>query len=130
MIENKKLDKDDTDKILNILFNYGFSMELQFYFIDNFQYNNPIHRGILLDLLVRDTHNVLSPFFPLQENPEEDKEVTIIIESLEKDLIDLLEKTKLNTKKIYGNGRTKKPTKKNYGNSRSRKSTKKRKYKN
>lgn len=125
LIENENLDKYDTDKILNILFNSGFSMELQFYFIDKFQYNNPIHKGILLDLLVRENHNILSPFFPLQEYPEQDKELAVIIESLEKDLIDLLEKTKLNMKKIYGNGRSRKTTKKIHGNGRSRKTTKK-----
>lgn len=98
LIKNKKLDKYETDKILNILFNFGFSMELQFYFEDNFQYKNQIHKGILLDLLLREKRDTLSPFYPLQNYPEQDKEINIITQAWEKDLIDLLEKTKSNIK--------------------------------
>jgi hypothetical protein len=93
LLKNEKLEQNEIDKVQNILFNFGFSMELQFYFLDNFQYNNPIHKGILLELLLKDKHDTLSPFFPLQNYPKQSKEVDEIIEEWEKDLLNILEKT-------------------------------------
>jgi len=97
IIENKKLEQSELDKIQNILFNLGFSPELQLYFMDHFQYTNPIHKGILLDLIVRFKNNPLLAFAPLQDYPKQDKEVGEITQALEKDLLDLLEKTKQST---------------------------------
>lgn len=97
LIENKTLDDDEVYKIKNILFNFGFSMELQFYFLDNFQYTNPVHKGILLSLLVKEKHDTLTPFFPLQNYPVQSKEVDEITEAWEKDIISLLEKTKIHS---------------------------------
>lgn len=93
LLKNEKLEQNEIDKVQNILYNFGFSMELQFYFLDNFQYNNPIHKGILLDLLLKDKHDTLSPFFPLQKYPEQSKEVDEIINALEKDLLKILIET-------------------------------------
>ena len=86
-------------------------MELQFYFLDNFQYNNPIHIGILLELLLKDKHNTLSPFFPLQNYPKQSKEVDEIIEAWEKGLLHILDKTEIKYReklKKEGGKRTKK----------------------
>ena len=66
-----------------------------FYFIDIFQYTNPIHKGILLGLLLNDKNNLLSPFVPLQNYPNQDKQVNEIIEAWERDILHILEKTKL-----------------------------------
>ena len=93
LVDNIKLEQQELDKIQNILFNFGFSMELQLYFLEKFQYNNPIHKGILLGLLVREKNDILTPFTPLQDYPEQKKKVYEIIESWEKDLIHVLEKT-------------------------------------
>jgi len=60
-----------------------------------FQYNNPIHKGILLNLLVIQKNNILSPFFPLQYYPQQQKEVEQITNILEKQIIEILEKTKI-----------------------------------
>lgn len=95
LIADKPIEQADIDKIQNILFNFGFSMELQFYFLDKFQYKNPIHKGILLDLLVREKNDTLSPFFPLQDYPEKDKAVQALTKKWEKSILDILEKTKL-----------------------------------
>lgn len=105
LIKNKKLNQNEIDRIDNILYNFGFSEETQYYFSRNFQYNNPIHRGILLDLLVKDKNDVLSPFFPLYKYPEQQKKVDEIIAALEKDVVDVLEKTKL---PLHHSRRTKK----------------------
>jgi hypothetical protein len=93
LLQNINLDQTELDKIQNILFNFGFSMELEFYFMIYFQYNNPIHKGILLELLLKEKHNILSPFYPLQNYPEQSKKVNEIIEDWEKGLLDILKKT-------------------------------------
>lgn len=94
LIDNIQLQQDELDKIQNILFNFGFSMELQLYFLEKFQYTNPIHKGILLSLLVNEVNDILTPFTPIQDYPEQSKLLDKIIEAWEKDLIDVLEKTK------------------------------------
>lgn len=104
LLKNKKLNQNEIDKVQNILYNFGFSMELQFYFLDNFQYNNPIHKGILLDLLLKDKHDTLSPFFPLQKYPEQSKEVDEIINALEKDLLKILIETSDKTDEVKNTG--------------------------
>jgi len=93
LLQNTNLQQKELDKVQNILFNFGFSMELQFYFIIYFQYNNPIHKGILLELLLKEKHNILSPFYPLQNYPGQSKKVLEIIEDWEKGLLDILKKT-------------------------------------
>jgi len=108
LINNIQLQQDELNKIQNILFNFGFSIELQLYFLENFQYTNPIHKGILLSLLVNEVNDTLSPFTPLQNYPEQKKHVYKIIEAWEKELIDILERTKQNQplqQNGNGNGR-------------------------
>ncbi len=95
LIENVTLDQDEINKIHNILLNFGFSDKLNNFFINNFQYANPIHKGILLDLLIKEKNDILSPFYPLQQYPQQQKEVDIITKELENHLIYILEKTKL-----------------------------------
>jgi hypothetical protein len=93
LLNRKKLKKLELDKIQNILFNFGFSMDIQMYFMDKFQYKNPVHRGILLGLLLNEKHNKLSPFFPLQQYPTQDAKVAEITKEWEKDLLSVLEKS-------------------------------------
>jgi hypothetical protein len=93
LINNIQLQQDELNKVQNILFNFGFSMELQLYFLEKFQYTNPIHKGILLSLLTNEVNNTLSPFTPLQNYPEEKTQVYKIIEAWEKELINILERT-------------------------------------
>jgi len=93
LLSNEKLEQNELNKIQNILYNLGFSMELEYYFSNNFQYNNPIHKGILLELLLKDKHDILSPFYPLQNYPAQFKKVKELIELWEKGLLDILQKT-------------------------------------
>jgi len=93
LLSNDKLEQTELDKVQNILFNFGFSNELLFYFMIYFQYNNPIHKGILLELLLKEKHDILLPFYPLQNYPIQSKKVDEIIEQWEKGLLIILEKT-------------------------------------
>ena len=101
LLKNERLEEDEIDKIQNILYNFGFSMELQFYFLYNFQYDNPIHKGILLDLLLKEKHDILSPFFPLQNYPVQSKKVYEITEGLENDLLKILTETQTQSVEGY-----------------------------
>jgi hypothetical protein len=95
LIENKPLQNSEKDKIQNILYNFGFSIEQQI--MDHFQYTNPIHKGILLSLLVKEENDTLSPFFPLQKYPDQEKEVDEITKTWENDLIHILRRTEQKT---------------------------------
>jgi hypothetical protein len=93
LLSNETLEQAELDKVQNMLYNFGFSNELQFYFMIYFQYNNPIHKGILLELLLKEKHDILSPFYPLQNYPIQSKKVNELIEQWEKGLLIILEKT-------------------------------------
>ena len=91
LITNKKVTKEEKEKIIEILYNCGFSDNLCDY---DFQYNNKIHKGILLDILIKEKYDILSPFYPLQTYPIQQKEIEKITIQLEKGLIEILNKTK------------------------------------
>lgn len=99
LINNKSLTNGDKDRIENILYNFGFEIsmnnepDIQKYFREKFQYSNPVHKGILLGLLLNEKNNLLEPFIPLQKFPEQDKKVIEITKNWENDLINLLKKT-------------------------------------
>jgi hypothetical protein len=100
LINNKTLTNDDKYKIENILYNFGFEIpanssepDVQKYFREKFQYTNPTHRGILLGLLLNEKNNLLEPFIPLQNFPEEDRKVLKITKNWQKDLVNVLKKT-------------------------------------
>ena len=96
LITKKKLSNEEIDKIRNVLWNEGFSYKLLGY---EFQYNNPIHVGILLHLLIKTKYNTLSPFFPLQNYPKQNEKIDEITIQLENALIDILDKTKISKSK-------------------------------
>ena len=96
VVQNIKLNNEETDKIINILYNFGFSMELQFIYKDNFQYENDLHKGILLALLLYELNDPISPFTPLQQYPEEDKKFYEITSKWEMGIIELILSTKEN----------------------------------
>ena len=96
VVQNIKLNNEETDKILNILYNFGFGMELQFIYKDDFQYENDLHKGILLALLLYELNDPISQFTPLQQYPEEDKKVYEITSKWEMGIIELILSTKEN----------------------------------
>jgi len=111
LLKNASLNKNEMDKVQNILFNLGFGIELQLYFLGDFQYNNPVHRGILLDLLLKDKHDVLKPFVPLQNYPVQSTQVDSIIQELESDLLNVLSKSELQKSKRKSKSKRKKKSK-------------------
>jgi len=92
LIPNSTLTEDEENKFINILYNFDFSEKLTEY---KFQYNNPIHRGIILDLLLKEKYDILSPFYPIQRYPKQQEQIEKITNKLEKALIDILNKTKI-----------------------------------
>jgi hypothetical protein len=95
LITKKKLSDEEKNEVRYVLYNMGFTSNLSYY---DFQYNNPIHIGILLDILVREKYDVLLPFCPLQKNPIKHAEVDRITMGLEEATIDILNRTRTRTK--------------------------------
>jgi hypothetical protein len=71
LVEEKDLNSDDKDTIYQVLSNLDWEDHQADRFERYFEFNNPIHKGILLMLLLEDKHNVLSPFMPYQDYPDE-----------------------------------------------------------
>jgi hypothetical protein len=95
LIHDLHFTKEDLDAVNNVMFNFGFNVDFQFFFTDNFQYKNKIHRGLLISLLLMEKNYTLSPFFPLQEYPEQNKTVLEIIHAWELEFMDVIGKTKI-----------------------------------
>jgi hypothetical protein len=91
LIGKKKIVSEEIDVIRNVFYNMGFTERLSGY---EFQFNNPIHIGVLLDVLVKEKYDLLSPFYPLQNYPKQSGEVDRITIVLENAMIDILDKTK------------------------------------
>ena len=91
IISNKPLDSQDKDEIMNELYNLiGSSNEMDI----PFQFDNPLHKGIILGLLVQSKNNVLSPFFPLHtKHPIEYIKVNQISEEWERELHTIVNQT-------------------------------------
>lgn len=93
MMTKKKLSEEEINALINVLYNMDFSNLLKY----DFQYTNPIHKGILLGLLLHGKYDILSPFYPIQRYPKQQEEVGKITIKLENALLDVLEKTKTKT---------------------------------
>ena len=85
-IQNKPFTQEDKDKIKDIFFNFGWSNL-------PVEYENPLHRGILMDILLKEKNDTLSPFYPLQHHKEH-AQVNAITKQLERDLVRTLKKTR------------------------------------
>jgi hypothetical protein len=96
IINNKKLNENDIDMITEILYNLGFedNEEME----SNIQYNNHIHRGIILGLLVYFKNDLLRPFYPLQSHPKEYPEVIKETEDWQEELTETIKNTKIKRK--------------------------------
>jgi len=94
MMTTKKLSDDEINALIEALYNSGFSNLLDY----EFQYDNPIHKGILVGLLLHRKYDRLSPFYPIQRYPKQQENVEQITIQLENGLLDVLEKTKTRTK--------------------------------
>jgi len=94
---HKVLTREEKQALQNILYNFGFTMKLQYY---NFQYDNPLQIGIIVGILLLSRNYPLSPFFPLQKYPKQDKQIATLLLDWEQEILDALEKTKDKTRRV------------------------------
>ena len=94
LIKSEKIITADIDVIINIFYNFGFSDSICNELIKNIQYTNPIHKGILISLLINHINDILSPFYPLQFHPE-NKDIHKIIEGWGDQVLETLIKTRI-----------------------------------
>lgn len=89
LIRFDTIDADDKTMIGNTFYNACFPN------LDSihFEEDNPIHRGILVGILLKEKHCLLEPFFPLKPDSVEYHEVSNISKRLEDDIIDVLNKS-------------------------------------
>jgi hypothetical protein len=97
LIRFDTIDADDKTMIGNTFYNACFPN------LDSihFEEDNPIHRGILVGILLKEKHCLLEPFFPLKPDSVEYKEVSNISKRLEDDIIDVLNKSIFLEKSIF-----------------------------
>lgn len=69
LLSNKSLTEDDKQQIVNYIWNLSLENSPNY----NFDFKNPVHRGILIGLLSIYDNNPLSPFYPLQYREEGDR---------------------------------------------------------
>ena len=91
--KNIELDEDDYYRIKNVFYNMDFSEDFNDDFIYFDEYN-PVHRGILIGILLTEKNDVLSPFYPLTDYPLHYIKVKKITAKLEKNLIKIFKKSK------------------------------------
>jgi hypothetical protein len=104
LINNTILNQAEKDKIQNILYNFGFGFDIQFFFKKSFDYQNEVHKGILLGLLVYERNDPIMPFSPLQKYSKKIiQQYNDAISKWESELIVALQNTK--TKSTGGNTR-------------------------
>ena len=93
LIDGIILDEDEKYKIINELENFGFSDSILSNFQKFIQYENPIHKGIIIDLLVSSLHDSLSPFYPIQYYEGKLEQVNRISEERGNEIINILKRT-------------------------------------
>lgn len=69
LLSNKPLADEDKHQIVNYIWNLSLENSPNY----NFDFKNPVHRGILIGLLSIYDNNPLSPFYPLQYRPESNR---------------------------------------------------------
>jgi hypothetical protein len=91
LASNIPLDNNDKDKISNIFYNACLNNLSSFHF----EPDNPTHRGILLGILLNEKNSLLTPFMPFKPDSLKYAEICEISKNLEKDIIDMLHKSKI-----------------------------------
>ena len=92
LIRNEPISQPIQSQILNLFYNLSFTDRFIDFFENNFQYHNPVHRGILLSLLLNSENDLIEPFQPL--NPSENEEVEKQTEKWADALMKLISDTK------------------------------------
>ena len=109
LISYESLTDREIESIQNYLYNTGFGPDIQMY---TYEYDNPIHIGILCTLISYYVNDPLMAFAPLHKFPNEYKKSNEIIKKLEANIINTLDKSKTQDKsKTKTNTKTKTKTK-------------------
>jgi hypothetical protein len=98
LISNKNLNEKDNEMITETLYNLGFEDNIEME--SNIQYNNPIHKGIILGLLIYFKNDLLKPFYPLQSHIVEYPIILKETEKWKEELTETIKNTKLKRKSI------------------------------
>jgi len=85
---DQPLSKADNEQILNIFYNFGYPEDFMGSWEEYFQYKNPVHRGLLLSLLLNDKYDTMSIFYPLSSRKL--KQYESVAAELAKHIIDIL----------------------------------------
>ena len=117
---NHRLTQDELAALQNIFWNMEFRALVDY----AFEFDNPVHQGILLTLLSYSMHNLLEPLYPLHQWTDQYPEIRIRTEQWEHDIVQLLDNAKSKPK-----GGTRSTTKRNRNRNknRTRRSTRSRK---
>jgi len=91
LIGGQPLTGDEEYELRNQIGNIGFEDESLFNYA--YQYNNPVHRGILISLMVYLDNDIMDPFYPLQHH-EEHADVQTKINVWGKELARVLDATR------------------------------------
>ena len=87
LLNNDELTCKDTFEVSNYIWNIGMDKLNEY----PFDYTNPIHKGIVLTLLSYLNNDLVSPFYPLQQYPNEMNQVEEITKNWENELLRILE---------------------------------------
>jgi len=91
LLSNVKIDDDDLMVISNIFYNNDYDDIIISKIMKTLQFDNQVHIGILLSVIINHENDILSPFYPLQQFPPERIEVKTISKKLSNDLLYILE---------------------------------------
>lgn len=93
--QHQPLSEADNNQILDIFYNFGYPEDFMDSWEEYFQYKNPVHRGILLSLLLQQKHDTISIFYPFTQQKLREHET--IAAGLAKHTIDVLLDTRTRT---------------------------------
>jgi hypothetical protein len=86
LLNNDELTSKDTFEVSNYIWNIGMDKLNEY----PFDYTNPLHKGIVLTLLSYCDNDLVSPFYPLQQYPNEMNKVEETTKNWENELLRIL----------------------------------------
>ena len=90
---NEALTQSEGEAVINNIWNLGFPEDLGREIVSiNYQFKNPVHRGMIISLLSLCDNNQMEPFWPLQYRKEH-RDVDAISASWARELIRLFKET-------------------------------------
>ena len=91
------LTENEQEAFINVLYNLSFNETILDNIDETIEYDNPIHKGIILSLLLNEQYDILEPFCPLTQYPTKSEECGSISENMAMHVVNVLHKTKLKT---------------------------------